>query len=295
MQYLKAKLSDVQFDQDIIKDAENSTTFSFTESENIAKDVKSIRAFYKKFNYNVLYVLNEANRKTKVQISKKSFRQTGSIYYIVFFMFLISFIACYERWLTLGLFWIIAISSVAVVFIFIKTREWCEYFRDKELSLDEEREHVKFIAAFKDDQKELLNNINDQLFSVNDKKLSILSTIAIVSATMLIAATFQGSMSPSFKILVSILMVVIAISLWAYAAKVEQLIKRVDRFYTNIYTLQLKKPQYNFFRFSEKPKLVDISEKIFAAINELPAVLSISVAVAIFDIVIVIWFPGLIK
>ena len=184
------------------------------------------------------------------------------------------------------MFWIILISFIALVCIFIGTQRLAEYFRDKELDLDEENRRVEFIKASEARRVEILNAINDQLFSAFNNRFGILTAIATVAAAIAIVVTFQSGMAIPLKTFASILMIAIAISLYAYAAKMEQLIKRAERFYMNV-SAYARKLQYNPLRFSDKPK--GIIEKIFAAIDELPVILSIAVTVSILDMILVIW------
>ena len=283
--------SDVSFDESRLKDVEDSATFSFKKSKNATNDVRKIRVFCRKFRYDILDINESGEDTILIQLSKRSPREIFvTRWLIVLVVTATIFGAVTQGWSESPAFWIMLISFTATIGIFAGTQRLSEYFRDKELDTYEEKQHNQFIKLSSDRQSEMLNAINDQLFSIHDRRFSTLTTIATIAAATLIVATFQTDLTVYLKIFASILMLTVSVSIYAYAIKMEQLIKRAERFFMNIYVVKqvIYRPQYNQLRPLSRSR--DSIEKFFTFIDELPTIISIMVAVSILDIIFIMWF-----
>lgn len=148
-----------------------------------------------------------------------------------------------------------------------------------DLSEYEKQEQANFVRLKLEDQVRMGNAVNDQLFQITSAKLATLPVISAIAAALLIVATFNNNLLPlttAVKVLISILMLIVPISLLFYLrllAKVERL---AIRLLTKVYGAKLRMDATNVDKL----------------IYELPWVISLLILLVVLVALYVIWCHG---
>ncbi len=117
-------------------------------------------------------------------------------------------------------------------------------YMDNKLTEKEQQQKEEFNSASPVDKLRVINTVNDQLFQITNAKLASFPLISSVAAALLILASFNDiflSIHVLFivKILISVLLLIIPISLILYARFINNAEKKGVRLMTKIYQVPL--------------------------------------------------------
>ncbi len=125
----------------------------------------------------------------------------------------------------------------------------------KDLSEKEIEESNRFQALPEEHKLRIANAANDQLFQITGAKLGTLPIIAGIAAALLVVATFNQELlplSPLVRVLISILLLLVPVSLLAYVLFISRTERFGERLLMKIYGVPLRTGESWFIKLTHQ-------------------------------------------